>query len=337
MRILIFGCVLALVAGCGAQAPDTIARRPSVTVAEAVPPGMVADSPAPPGPLPPQCVDGAGFDARAISLRPPATMPEPAQMPANSTMDRIFKRGLLVAGVDQNLNLFSSRDPLTGELRGYDVDFVREIAQALFGDRSRVRFRAVNFTNNFTLLKDGEIDILVHSLTITCERRYGRGIAFSTDYLDAGQKVLVRKRSPYNGPADLGGRKVCAPAGTTSIRSVRDYRKAKLVPVAVAEFSDCLVLLQQGQVDAISTTDTVLLGMRQQDPTLEIVGEAMTDEPHGLALRDNESETDMVRFVNGVLEQTRQNGRWRQIYTDWLADLDPGRVIPNPPAARYID
>jgi polar amino acid transport system substrate-binding protein len=94
------------------------------------------------------------------------------------------------------------------------------------------------------------------------------------------------------------------------------------------------VLLQQGQIDAISTTDTVLLGMVRQDPMLKIAGEPMTDEPHGLALR--ESGPDMIRFVNGVLEQMRQNGRWQEIYKKWLEELTPGR-IPNPPAAQYID
>lgn len=334
MRMLILAGVLALVAGCGGQATDAIARRPALTVADAVPPGMRPDTPAPPADLPPECAPNSGFNARAISLRPPATMPQPGQMPESSTMAKIVQRGRLVAGVDQNLHLISSRNPHTGELEGYDIDFVREIARALFGDPDKVQLRAVNFGNNFQVLKNEEIDILVDSLTITCERRYKDRIAFSTDYLDAGQKVIVRKRSAYNGPADLSGRKVCAPAGTTSIRTIREYGDRKLVPVAVAEFSDCLVLLQQGQIDAISTTDTVLLGMVEQDPTLKIAGEPMTDEAHGLALR--ETEPDMIRFVNGVLEQLRQNGRWQQIYGQWLGKLAPGHV-PNPPAAQYID
>jgi polar amino acid transport system substrate-binding protein len=332
MRILILAGVLALVAGCGAQPTDPVTRRPAVSVADAQPPGVRPGTPTPEPELPPQCAPNSGFNARAISLRPPATMPQPGTMPSGSTMARIYERGRLVAGVDQNLNLISSRNPHTGELEGYDIDFLREIAKAIFGDPAKLQLRAVNFGNNFQVLKSGEIDILAESLTITCKRRYGDRIAFSTDYLDAGQKVIVRKRSGFNGPADLAGRKVCAPAGTTSIRTIREYGDGKLIPVAVDEFSDCLVLLQQGQIDAISTTDTVLLGMVRQDPTLKIAGEPMTDEPHGLALR--ESEPDMIRFVNGVLDQTRQNGRWQEIYRNWLGELGPGRT---PPAAQYID
>jgi polar amino acid transport system substrate-binding protein len=334
MRVLILAGVVALVAGCGVQASDPIARRPAVTVADAQPPGVRPDTPAPEAGLPAECGPTSGFNARAISLRPPATMPRPGQMPDGSTMAKIHARGRLVAGVDQNLHLISSRNPHTGDLEGYDIDFVREIAKAIFGEEGRVQLRAVNFGNNFEVLKSGEIDILAESLTITCERRYKERIAFSTNYLDAAQKVVVRKRSGYNGPADLAGRKVCAPGGTTSIRTIREYGERKLVPIAVDEFSDCLVLLQQGQIDAISSTDSVLLGMVRQDPTLKITGEPMTDEPHGLALR--ETEPDMIRFVNGVLEQTRQNGQWQAIYKKWLEDLTPGR-IPDPPAAQYID
>lgn len=107
----------------------------------------------------------------------------------------------------------------------------------------------------------------------------------------------------------------------------------RLVPVAVTEFSDCLVLLQQGQIDAISTTDTVLQGMVEQDPTLRLAGDRMSDEPHGLAMRD--TEPDMVRFVNGVLEQMRNDGRWAAIYAKWLGRLPPEREFP--PRAAYID
>jgi polar amino acid transport system substrate-binding protein len=332
MRVLILTGVVAMVAACGAPPTDQITRRPPVSVEQAVPPGMAPDSAPPSAPPRPECQAGR-FNARKVSLRPPTALPPPGQMPPGSMMDRIVANKRLVAGVDQNLSRFSARDPATGQLEGFDIDVVKAIALALFGDASKVQLRAVNFSNNFQTLNNGDIDILVDSLTITCERRYGLKVMFSTNYLDASQKVLVKDRSPYRVADDLRGKKVCAPAGTTSIRTIREHNGGILVPVAVPEFDDCLVLLQQNQIDAISSTDTVLLGMRLQDPTLRMLDRALTDEPHGLAMR--EADEDWVRFVNGVLQQWKDSGGWASSYQRWLGELHP--TIPPPPAADYID
>lgn len=331
MRILLVVLVLGLVAGCGG-APVTIARRPPLSIAEPVPPGM-APSERPKPADPPEC--GPGFNPRAISLRPYVPHPLPGAMPPGSLMERIVRRGRLIAGVDQTVELIGSRNPITGELEGFDVDVVKQIAKALFGDESKVQLRVVNFATNFGTLKSGEIDVLVDALTITCERRHGRKIWFSTDYLDAGQKIVVPKRSPYRSIDDLAGKRVCAPGGTTSIRTIQEYPKVKLVPVAVADFADCLVLLQQGQIEAVSSTDGVMLGMVRQDRTLHMPGPRFTDEPHGIAMR--EADQDMVRFVNGVLEQMRRDGTWVALYRKWLDGLDGAGVVPSPPVAQYLE
>lgn len=142
---------------------------------------------------------------------------------------------------------------------------------------------------------------------------------------------MVPKRSDYKKIEDLRGRKVCAANKTTSMGKILETRT--LVPVPVAEFTDCLALLQQGQIDAISTDDSVLLGMIDQDPTMHMVGPRITDEPHGLAVRA--SEKDLVRFVNGVLQRVRDDGTWRQLYLKWLVGLDT--EVPLPPKAKYLD
>ena len=250
-------------------------------------------------------------------------------MPAGSAMARIQQRGRLIAGVDQNIYLFGYRDGQSGQLVGYDIDYVREIARAIFGDPDRVQFRAVNASTRIGVLQRGEVDLVADSMTITCERR--EQVAFSTDYFDSGQRVLVPGGSPYRRIEDLGGRKVCAPANTTSITTIARV-PARPVPVAVPDFTDCLVLLQQGQVDAISTTDSILIGLLAQDPTTRMVGPRFTDEPHGLAFAKD--QPDLVRFVNAVLERMRADGRWTAIYRRWLTALGP---VPSPPRAEYLD
>lgn len=287
----------------------------------------------PPGVQDPAAVPTAGSapncDPRRASLRPRGALPAPGDMPGGSTMERILRRGRLIAGVDQSIYLFGYRDGKTGEIVGYDIDYVREIARAIFGDPGKVQFRSVNAANRIQVLRSGQVDLLADSMTITCERL--QQVAFSTDYFDSGQRVLVRQGAPYRRIEDLGGRKVCAPAATTSIANIADI-PVRPVPVAVVDFTDCLVLLQQGQVDAISTTDSILIGLLAQDPTTVMVGPRFSDEPHGIAVA--KENTDLLRFVNGVLEQMRRDGRWTAIYRRWLGALG---AAPRPPAAQYVD
>jgi polar amino acid transport system substrate-binding protein len=97
----------------------------------------------------------------------------------------------------------------------------------------------------------------------------------------------------------------------------------------VDNWSDCLVMLQQGQVAAVSTDDVILAGMAAQDPTTKIVGDRFTEEPYGIGVpKENE---DMVRFVNAVLEGVR-NGPWQESYNKWVA---PRLGQAAPPAAGY--
>jgi polar amino acid transport system substrate-binding protein len=172
------------------------------------------------------------------------------------------------------------------------------------------------------------VDMVVETMTVTCDRL--KQIAFSSIYYDAGQNVLVRTNTAAKDLAGLAGRKVCAAAGSTSIANIAAMA-SKPVPVSVNDWTDCLVLLQQGQVDAISTDDTILRGLAAQDPdTRLLLATDFTKEPYGIAM--DPKAPDLVEFVNGVLEQLRADGEWRAIYAKWL-----GSPVPAPPIARYAD
>lgn len=270
----------------------------------------------------------ASCDPRA-SLRAPGDLPAPGQMPPGSAMANIVQRGRLVVGVDQNTYLFGFRDPFTGQLTGFDIDIAREITRALFGDPGRIQFKTISSADRIPAIQRGEVDLVVRTMTMTCER--WEQVAFSTEYFTAGQRVLVTRDSSVTGMNDLGGKKVCATAGSTSIGTIA-AAASRPVPVSVVDWTDCLVMLQQGQVAAVSTDDTILAGLAAQDPNTRMVGERITQEPYGVAM--SKTAVDLVRFVNGVLERLRAEGTWRAIYQRWLSGLG---AAPAPPAARYRD
>ena len=177
------------------------------------------------------------------------------------------------------------------------------------------------------VLQRGEVDIVTRTMTITCDRL--KDVDFSSVYYQAGQRVLVRRNSEITGVEGLAEKKVCVASGSTSLNNVIGRAKSL---VSVPNWTDCLVMLQQAQVDAISTDDTILAGLAAQDPYTEVVGGRFTEEPYGVGVP--KGQDDLVRFVNGVLERMRADGTWTEIYRRWLGTLGPA---PTPPVARYRD
>jgi len=309
------------VAGCAASP-----RLPGGRVDSAAPRPVDAHDPAP---IPTGAAAPPGSCDPRASLRPSGPLPAAGRMPANSPMAQIAARGRLVVGVDQNNYRFGYRDPASGDLVGFEIDLAHEIARAIFGDPGKVQFRAVRTAEREQAVQTGTVDIVIRSMTMNCDR--WQRVSFSTEYFSAGQAILVAKGSPIRGLADLAGQKVCAATGSTSIRNIAALAPQAL-PVSAADALDCLVMLQQNQVAAVSTDDAILAGFAAQDPSTVVLPKRFTEEPYGMAMK--KESPDLVRFVNGVLERLRADGTWTRLYNKWLAAL--GRT-PQPPAAHYQD
>jgi polar amino acid transport system substrate-binding protein len=302
-------------AGCESSAsPAPVTVAPII----AMPSGVqeVATTPA---------ADNADCD-REASLRP-GPQPPPGAMPPGSTMAAIAQRGRLVVGVDQNQYRFGYRNPATGQLEGFDIDIARAIARAIFGDPDSIDLRVVGAGERESALQSGEVDLVVRTFSINCARK--QNVAFSTVYFYADQKILVLKGSGIASVADLSGKRVCAVSGTTSLSKLSALDSRPTV-FSAPTWTDCLVMLQQGQIDAIGTDYVVLSGLKLQDPNVEIVGPSLGVEPYGVGVK--QENDDLVRFVNGVLEQLRDDGTWQRLYDAHLTSLGPS---PGPPTARY--
>ncbi len=296
----------------------------------APPPAPTLDPPTPAGmaELPPGASakpGGAEDDCdRTASLRP-----FPTRAAADAAVAPIRQRGRLLVGLDIGSNLFSFRDPITGEITGFDVDIAAEVARDIFGNPAAVEYRILSSADRIAALRDNTVDIVVKTMTITCERR--REVNFSTVYFTAFQRILAPRESAIAGPSDLSGKRVCVARGTTSLNRIEQIRPQPVI-VTVVTWADCLVALQQREVDAVSTDDAILAGLVAQDPYLHIVGPDMAEQPYGIGI--NLANTGLVRFVNGTLERIRTDGTWDTLYRKWLAVLGPA---PTPPAPRYSD
>ena len=306
-------CVLA-VAGCTsgvyAQTPVPTPSRSATATTPA--PGPSTSAPACGNPL--------------ASYAPAAT--DPLAVPAGSTMARIKARGRLIAGVSADTLLLGARNPVTGQIEGFDISMLQAVSTALFGRPDRIELKVITAADRIPSLQKGTVDIVARAFSITCAR--WEKIAFSTEYYRAGQKVLVPLGSTARSMADLKGKKVCAPNGSTTMDKLRTF--AGVIPVGSDTHTGCLVLFQQGKVDAITGDDTVLAGLAAQDPYARVIkAPAFTVEPYGLGIPAK--NVDFVRYVNAVLARLRSDGQWTADYNTWLrAALGPA---PAPPAAVY--
>lgn len=273
-----------------------------------------------------------------LSLKPPASVPAPSAWPADSTMRRIRDRGWLIAGIDQSSYPFGYRDPVDNRLKGFDIDLIREVARAIFGDSpsdpvdNHIKFRVLTNKDREPAVKDHVVDIVAMTMTVDCARR--EKVDFSDVYYVAGQRVLIQKDPDLpprvrEGLPGLSGYRVCAVNGSRSFGPILDPRYG-VVPVAGQTWADCLVKLQKREVEAVSTDDNILAGLRALDPNYtEIVGAPVSREPYAMAIAHEHG--DFVRFVNAVLAELRRDNTWKTLYQTYIGPTldDPD---PQPPA-----
>ena len=273
---------------------------------------------------------GRAGSRAAAACNPQASSIAPVGPPAvtsGSYMAKIRARGYLIAGVDQSTYHFGFLNPLDGQIEGFDIDMIRAVAKAIFGNPNAVHYKAISDAERIPDLLNGSVDIVAHTMTITCARL--KQVDFSSVYFDAHERLLVPKNSGVTSVADLARQKICVTTGSDSGSLVGGLPPGQRpVVVSVPYWTDCLVLLQQGQVAAIATDDAILYGLAAQDPFTKVVGPPLTNEPYGLAI--SRQHPDFVQFVNAVLVEEHNDGAWAASYAHWI-----GTPVPAPPPAQY--
>ena len=318
--LLLCGVSVAVLAGCTsvASVPVAPSAEPSASSSGGSTPAPSASASTTP------CSQADATYPRYTRSYAPVT-DVAAAVRSDQFLQSVVKRGRLVAGVSADTRLFGARNPETNRIEGFDIDLLRAVAKAVLGDESKLELRVITAAQRIPLLQNGSIDIVARTMSITCER--WQQVAFSVEYLNGGQTLLVPLAADPTKQVDSiselpAGSKVCAPKGSTSI----DRVKSPLVPVAVAVHTDCLALLQEGKVDAITGDAAILAGFAAQDPYTRVVSaKQFSVEPYGLAM--NKENINFVRVVNAVLEQLRSNGQLLQLWKKNGLEV----AIPTPP------
>jgi ABC-type amino acid transport substrate-binding protein len=245
---------------------------------------------------------------------------EAEQFPADSTMGKIQEKGEIVIGVKYDVPPFGFKNPQSGDVEGFDVDLGMAVAEKLGVEAKLVE--AIS-DNRIPFIQDGTVDLVLSTMTINAER--AQEIGFTDPYFIARGRILVPKDSDITGIEDLAGRKVCTALGSTYEETIKTQAPDADLRLVDA-YSECLELLQNGAVDAISTDDVILTGMIIQDDTLQLVGDELTVEPYGGGFK--KSDTEFGEFLNGVLEEYKSSGGWQESYDKWLGQYTGEESAP---------
>lgn len=220
----------------------------------------------------------------------------------------VRSRGTLICGVNSGVPGFGFLNE-AGEFVGFDVDFCRALAAAIFGDASRVEFRPLTAAERFTALQTNEVDVLIRNTTWTLSRDVELGADFGPTTFYDGQGMMVRRDSGFTSLDDMNGATVCVLIGTTTELNLADAFRSRGLEYESLAFdtsSATAAAYDEGRCDGLTSDKSQLAGLRtgMSDPAAHVIlPDTMSKEPLGPVWAHGDQQWgDVVRWVvNGLI------------------------------------
>lgn len=222
---------------------------------------------------------------------------------AASTLDDVRERDQLICGVSEGLSGFSQTDA-GGKWHGFDVDFCKAIAAAIFGDVDKIEFVPLAPDERFGALLRSEIDLLSRNSTWTMRRDISLGLDFVAPIYVDGQSFLVPALFGMTSVQQMEGAKICVVGGTTSEVNGPRFFAAAQMDVTFESYGDRSVArgaYERGECDALTGDRSALAGERAKmaEPDAHILlRDVISKEPLSPVVREGDAQwTDLVRWT----------------------------------------
>ncbi|MEJ7809979.1 MAG: amino acid ABC transporter substrate-binding protein [Gemmatimonadaceae bacterium] len=269
------------------------------------------------------CTSGEGVASDAAARRAAG-----ASGAAGSTLRAVRERGVVKCGISQAAG-FATPDN-AGRWQGFDIDFCRAIAVALFNDPEKAEFVPYTQQQRFAGLQSGEVDVLVNGTTLTITRTLQRGFHFGPIYFYDGQGFLIPKALRLTSAAKLDGASVCVQQGTTTELNLTDYARRhgiKFRPVVIEDLRGAVEALAGGRCDVISqdgaglaTTRTML----RSPGDYVLLPERISKEPIAPVVRFGDDQwLEIIDWVFRAPVQAEEFGLGRANVAQFERSTDP--------------
>lgn len=232
-----------------------------------------------------------------------------------TTLEDVKTKGFVQCGANASgLAGFATTND-QGEWAGFDVDYCRAFAAAIFGDPTKVKFTPLTAKERFTALQSGTIDVLARNTTWTMSRDTELGLNFTVvNYYD-GQGFMVRKSLGITSALELSGASVCVQTGTTTELNLSDYFRANdmdLNAVVFESANEAIQAYDAGRCDAFTTDASGLYAERLKLTNPDdhmILPEVISKEPLGPVVRQGDDEWfNLVKWVGYALVDAEELG-----------------------------
>ena len=233
---------------------------------------------------------------------------------SGATLDDVKAKGHVQCGVSTGLVGFAAPDA-DGRWGGFDVDYCRAVAAAIFGDGDAVKFTPTTTKARFTALSSGEIDVLARNTTWTFSRDTDLKQTFvGVNYYD-GQGFMVHKSSGVSSAKELDGATVCIQTGTTTELNLADFFRSNGMtyePVPIETNAEAKEQFFAEACDVYTTDRSGLAATRasHEDPdSLVVLPEIVSKEPLGPLVRHGDDQwADIARWVLNALITAEEKG-----------------------------
>lgn len=211
---------------------------------------------------------------------------------------------------------FEMMDPETGEMIGFDMEIIAEVAERAGFEYD---LNTMDFNGIIPALQTGNVDIAIAGITITEERQ--QIVDFSDPYYDSGLRVLVRvDNDEVDELADLEGKKIGTKIGSTSydylMKSLDENDGVTPYPGS----SDMYMALMSRSVDAVfyDAPNVGYFASTKGEGKVKTVGKLYEGQQYGIALKKG---SEWVEGVNEALAAMKEDGTYKEIYEKWFGEM----------------
>jgi len=252
----------------------------------------------------------------------------------SETLLEIKKRGYVICGVNESLKGFAQANSL-GDYTGFNSDFCRAVASAVFNDPTAVEFVPLSATERFAALKARRIDVLSRNATWTLGRNAEFGEFVGINYYD-GQGFMVSKRSGFRSALELDNQGICVLRGTTNELNAKDFfvnSKMRYRPVFFDNVVDINKAYDDGRC-SVMTADVSGLASRREalgSPDAHLIlPEIISKEPLGpMVPFGDPAWSNIVRWTLNCMINAEEMGIDSSNVSTFTSN-------PSPAAARLL-
>ncbi len=251
--------------------------------------------------------------AACAAPAPPAEEAPPPPVAA-ARFQTILDRGKIICGINQELPYFGYLNP-AGEFEGFDVDFCKAIAAAVFGDANAVEYVPLTGETRLPALQTGEIDVLLRNTTWTLTRDSVNEVDWAAINFYDGQGMMVPVDTGWATIEEMGGATVCCTTGTTTEMNLADaFRSRNLdyTPLLFEKTQDTATAYEEGRCDGHTSDKSQLAALRSamEHPGDHVILDVtMSKEPLGPVTAHGDNKwNDAVRWVTWGIIQAEESG-----------------------------